>query len=351
MQPCGWNSATSCHIGTVIPGYTYSWHVKARNGVGESGWSGTWSFTITAANYQIFLPVILNNYTPPTPSWTLISNTPNISLWDVDMLSGNDGWMVGGWCCNPWISTIRHWNGSQWQEVANPGTYQLFTIDMINSTEGWAGGQFGEIMHYTNGSWQMVTSPTSIDIHDIKMLSSNDGWAVGGLGYPDNAGVILRYQNGSWQVFKTFTNTLYAIDMSSNSEGWIVGSTGINFHFNGVDWSLYSSPTSECLYDIQMLSNNEGWAVGNRGVILHYINGIWQPDNVSNQVRLYSVDFTSSNDGWAVGDTLYHYTNGGWVETIKPPNVNNNLLGIDMITDSLGWAVGLSDGTILHYGQ
>jgi len=48
MQPCAWTSATSCAIGTVAAGNTYSWHVKARNGVGESGWSNTWTFTIQA---------------------------------------------------------------------------------------------------------------------------------------------------------------------------------------------------------------------------------------------------------------------------------------------------------------
>lgn len=46
MQPCGWSSNTSCHIGTVAAGNTYSWHVKARNSAGESGWSDTRTFTI-----------------------------------------------------------------------------------------------------------------------------------------------------------------------------------------------------------------------------------------------------------------------------------------------------------------
>ena len=48
MQPCGWNSSTSCPIGQVAAGNTYSWHVMARNGAGESVWSDTWNFTIQA---------------------------------------------------------------------------------------------------------------------------------------------------------------------------------------------------------------------------------------------------------------------------------------------------------------
>jgi len=56
MQPCVWISSTSCHIGTVIPGYTYSWHVKARNSYGESGWSPTWTFTIQPAPLPDLVP-------------------------------------------------------------------------------------------------------------------------------------------------------------------------------------------------------------------------------------------------------------------------------------------------------
>ena len=49
MQPCVWSSATSCHIGTVAAGNTYSWRVKARNSAGESSWSNTWVFSIQTA--------------------------------------------------------------------------------------------------------------------------------------------------------------------------------------------------------------------------------------------------------------------------------------------------------------
>ena len=56
MQPCGWSTATSCHIGQIGRGYSYSWHIKARNSAGnESAWSDTWSFSTklsTPANLQ-----------------------------------------------------------------------------------------------------------------------------------------------------------------------------------------------------------------------------------------------------------------------------------------------------------
>ena len=45
----GWQSGTSKDIGSQWAGYTYSWHVKARNGAGTSDWSSTWTFTVKPA--------------------------------------------------------------------------------------------------------------------------------------------------------------------------------------------------------------------------------------------------------------------------------------------------------------
>lgn len=42
---CNWTTTTSCHRGRLPGGYTYSWHVKARNSAGESPWSDPWTFT------------------------------------------------------------------------------------------------------------------------------------------------------------------------------------------------------------------------------------------------------------------------------------------------------------------
>ncbi len=71
MTPCNWQSATSCHIGTMWPGTMY-WHVKARNANGqESEWSETWSFTI-----QEPPPT-----SPPVPERPTLASPANGSSW------------------------------------------------------------------------------------------------------------------------------------------------------------------------------------------------------------------------------------------------------------------------------
>ena len=45
----GWQAGTSKDIGSQWAGYAYSWHVEARNGTAESGWSSTRGFTVRPA--------------------------------------------------------------------------------------------------------------------------------------------------------------------------------------------------------------------------------------------------------------------------------------------------------------
>ena len=45
----GWQSTTSKSLTSLRAGYTYSWHIKARNSAGPGDWSVTWTFTVKPA--------------------------------------------------------------------------------------------------------------------------------------------------------------------------------------------------------------------------------------------------------------------------------------------------------------
>ncbi|MGB8646854.1 MAG: fibronectin type III domain-containing protein, partial [Anaerolineae bacterium] len=94
MQPCGWETSTSCHIGQVVSGNTYYWHVMARNGAGQSNWSDTWSFTVQSQNQPPDIPANLRvtGTTQPSASFA----------WDD--VSTETGYKVYKWS----------WDGTQW---------------------------------------------------------------------------------------------------------------------------------------------------------------------------------------------------------------------------------------------
>lgn len=57
MVPCNWKEGTTCQIGQMAKGHTYSWRVKARNAIGEeANWSPTWTFTISKDGPSVDAP-------------------------------------------------------------------------------------------------------------------------------------------------------------------------------------------------------------------------------------------------------------------------------------------------------
>ena len=339
-------------VGTNIQSYqdtglsehtAYSYYVKAFRGGIESDPSNT-------INVITPLPT-----PPPFTGWGVANTVPDVNLWKIDMLSQDKGWIVGGWCCNPWISTVLHWKGTNWQEMVDAGSYQLFAVDMVNATEGWVGGQFGALQHFLNDSWEIVTSPTPVNIRDIEMLSASEGWAVGHSGYPDSDGVLLHFVDGAWHVYSFLSNKgFYAIDMISASDGWIVGGgtspedQSLIYHYDGASWQRVTSPTDRSIRDVEMLSSSEGWAVAGNA-ILRYVNDTWDVfDYPAGSRYLYGLDMLSSSEGWAVGEqgTILHYLDGLWHSEESP--TTESLYDVQMTSNMDGWAVGW-DGTILRY--
>ena len=341
-----WN-ASSLSDGKVVDIYATAYDIA--NNMGSAVVYG-----ITLGNNprkKLYLPAIQNglpvNY---KPTWSLVTSSNQLTLWDVKMLSESDGWIVGGWCCNPWISTIKHYNGAAWSDVTHPGQYQLFTLEMINQNEGWAGGQFGELLHYSNGTWERASGVTSKDIRDISMLSTTDGWAVANSDYPDYTSEILRYQNGNWTVYTSGLSKLTEIDMVSSNDGWIVGGDGKILHFNGSSWVSASSPTTGWIYEVQMLNSTTGWAIVMDYEILKYSNGSWSRISAP-YGRPWAMDFISETEGWLAGDDLYHFKDGHWINeyTLYTNQPSLHIFGLDMISSTRGWAVGGFDGVILEY--
>lgn len=122
MQPCGWSNSTSCSIGTVASGYTYSWKVKARNSAGESSWSDTWTFTIQPQPPQNF------NKVSPENNMVVSDFNPTLS-WETS--SGADSYE---YCL--YISGNARCNDNSWIAVGNVTSIQLSNL-IPNTIYNW----------------------------------------------------------------------------------------------------------------------------------------------------------------------------------------------------------------------
>ncbi len=252
-----------------------------------------------------------------------LSHTQNIVRGDIFMLSATDGWVVLGGplsgSSNLATSSIYRWNGNTWNFYGNieaPNAVSMESIDMLSPSEGWASGpfNFGTIYYHWNGtSWELFKQNFSdFTGNGIDMVSSTDGWSIG-----DG---IYHWNGTDWvNAGKPVDRILNAISMVSTTDGWIVGGgrvfnpntgevddePGVILRWNGTSWNEVPSPVDERLFALDMVSADEGWIVGDKGTILHWDGGLWSefagPSSQSSS-ELLGIDMLSSSNGWITGD-------------------------------------------------
>jgi len=103
--------------------------------------------------------------------------------------------------------------------------------------------------------------------------------------------------------------------------------------------------------DLSFIDDNNGWAVGQGGVIMKTTDGgnTWAAQNSGTTYNILGVDFVSSSTGWAVGNLgdytsfVIKTTDGGttWTAQTLPSGYNTAVLeDVDFVNASQGVAVG-----------
>jgi hypothetical protein len=307
--------------------------------------------------------------------------TDTINLYDIEMVSPTEGWVVG-YNFNSTISdyepVILRYDGTNWTSVASPFPNGfLFRLSAPTPGEVWVTGQnntnFKVGVYRYNGTW---TSYPDVGGDNVFMLSASEGWAtnygfiyhwdgtdwtfedyadfyVSGLsgasgqawavGAADT--ILTRSSSGTWskQHGGPTTNALYAASAVSPDEMWAVGSNGIILRYSGGTWQQVPGGSNTYLSDIQMLSSTEGYAVGgdfsDNGEIIRWDGTVWKtvaiPDEPMNGVYMLG-----GGNGWAVGQdgAIWRATSGAWKGASSPVTVTLNSVAMDSPTH--GWAVG-----------
>ncbi|NLE44672.1 MAG: hypothetical protein GX620_08110, partial [Chloroflexi bacterium] len=322
------------------------------------------------------------------------------------MVSASDGWVMGSG------GVIYRWRGFQWESVASPTTQDLYAVAMVSATDGWAVGVSGTILRWNGVAWNTWAGPATGTLVSVSMSAPDDGWAYQ-MTYP---GAILHWDGANWgtvttpdygleaiaaapgaapwvvghygEIYRWDDNAWIpivgppeaqsgwarAIKMLSATDGWLGGNSRVNMHWNGNQWTAFSSQPA---MDLDFVSATNGWAVGN----LQQWNGAqWQSVASPTTASLYGVSMVSATDGWAVGGDAINTYGGGVSEILRwngvswnrfpsplpkatqvdeilssqdvsSPSVqipHNVLDDVDMVTSQLGWAVG-TYGVILHW--
>lgn len=230
-----------------------------------------------------------------------------------------------------------------------PGTQGVFAdVSMVSPTEGWALAQVTKtpdgksasntvtFYHYLNGAWTPVTVTLSAQATNALQTGGAAGF------------------NG-------------AISMDSATDGWAVASSfnrgSVLFHYTGGKWQEVKDAPSQTLGDIQALSPDSVWAYsgglyaisGQPASLVHYDGKTWTKQTINGMTepsRLVSLQMVSDSLGWAVfsptGDfgkpdyIVAHYTgNNTWTthSTINAGDLGA-INGLAMVSPDEGWAFG-----------
>lgn len=153
-----------------------------------------------------------------------------------------------------------------------------------------------------------------------------------------------------------FNQTLYAVDAVSLSQAWSVGELGLIAATSdgGAHWKLQESGTYLPLYGVDFIDSKTGFAVGgapagtsSSNVILKTTDGggSWKPQTAPALPGiLKTVRFIDSGHGWAAGagGAIAATADGGATWRLQNSGTPSDLISIDFVNPSLGWAAGAS---------
>jgi hypothetical protein len=212
-------------------------------------------------------------------------------------------WVAGDY------GTIRHFNGTLWEDLPTPTLAQLFAIAGVAGDDIWAAGEAGTTLHFDGASWEQVPSGTDIDIRALwadpegTVIAAAGTFASGATIYD---GTILRWSGSEWTLDPTpNVPTLTGLWGLSSEDLWAVGD-GTAIHFDGNSWSESPLDTRSLLLGVWGTSPSSIWAVGHDqtsvfgGAIQYFDGKSWTKQTLPGASTLLAVG-GNSEAVWAVG--------------------------------------------------
>jgi hypothetical protein len=354
-----------------------------------------------------------------TPGWRITAIYPEDSQVSGLAAAGADNaWAVEG-CTRPCHTghdgtTLRHWNGKQWQIVTPLPAYDvrpgigLLAIAPGATSAPWVLYSYKTypqmaVAHWTGTSW---SAPTLLAKHSfIEAFVAPSSSAVWALGLIDNTGkpYAVRYNGKTWAQAPAPGIDVVSASAASPTDIWVTGpeidaakATWAVSHWNGTTWATSALPgvpvpakTKAEPLSIVAGGADDAWAFGyvtgpggsivpNDGLILYHWNGAkWSTVTFPYKE---SQAFSIASDGhggiwlWAEVDPGHHdylihaSSSGQWSEVTMPRPAgafSGQVYSIEPIpgTTSL-WAGGIAsvpipvggnpggtEGLILKYGS
>jgi photosystem II stability/assembly factor-like uncharacterized protein len=238
-------------------------------------------------------------------TWTKQNTGINLAIFALWFANQNIGWAVA-----QQATYLRTTNGGEsWEQgrieasvegVSEEATLALvdptlFDIYFLDEKTGWMVGEFGKIYHTTDGgeTWKeqqnALLGQAGIDDalnlptwFGVRFVNASKGTVVGlegKIAETTDGGQTWAYTAEDLAV--TDTSPLYALRLTGNGRGWIVGAGARVLQLREGEWKLapIGLQAPAWLRAIDFFDENNGWIVGGYGTILRTTDGgkSWLP--------------------------------------------------------------------------
>jgi len=247
--------------------------------------------------------------------------------------------------------------------LALPTGTSVVSMAMVSASDGWAivapTASSAALAHYTGGRWMLSgDSYAGVSLTDIAMDAHDDGWAVGAYADQVSGGVVLRYSGGRWDQVPTppIPFAGQRVWAFSSSQVLVLASLpneqSALLRYNNGAWAETVSPRG--ITDMSVLSAADVWAACFDGHILHEHGGRWATYTIGGQAsgqgtQPLAISMLSDSDGWAAGLTnatpqgmfLARFDGHTWTRVLGPAASGpTEIHSIAMVSPNEGWAGG-----------
>jgi hypothetical protein len=234
-------------------------------------WASAWVGGETAAILVHYNGSTWTEVTAPSPYWvTAFASAGSENVWAIASTRSQPKDRAG--------ADILHYDGQRWSVQHSLRGMELRDIDMVSPNEGWAVG--GALFHFVAGAWRQLPLPPdapSQGLVGVALQSQSLGWAVGNQ-------TVLRYAAGRWSVepfeIPLSQDGLRAVAVAEDGTAWIAGRF-TNWYYRDGSWHGVEMPDAnerpyarEAVDILAGGQSREVWTVGQYETITRTTIGI-----------------------------------------------------------------------------
>lgn len=257
-----------------------------------------------------------------------------------------------------------------WTNIGDVDALGFFTL---SASQTWVCTTSGRIYFYDGEtlSEQAHLAPGGdLSLQDIYALDGEHVWAVGYSYSPSPVGgQVFFYDGAEWRNSLSLTNAgqashLYGVYAASTSHIWACGNLAQIWATTngGSTWTTqYTHADTKSWYAIDGVNDVHVWVagmeyVGKRAQIMAFNGMHWLTSysEVLDEQPLRDIDAVSTNDVWAIGGsngTVIHFQNGAWTAAPALNSTNANSYSINRTPYGDVWASAYGQGLFYLAGD